>query len=218
MTLFTSFSAFGQVIFNDFDRISPIERVFIVANTGIDCSGKTDDGQNISNLTESILLGSYDILERRHFEQILDEQKLAASGILLEKTTIELGCNAGSQGIVFTEVGCLDGLKTINIKLVGCESSEIYWSCVGIGVSALETLNKITQSLSPQTGVNEDELLHQTSLSKTHTGVTSKTVFRTANGKKYHKASCRYLSKSKIPITREIAEDLGLNPCVFCKP
>ena len=96
ITLLASFSSFGQAIFNDFERESPIERVYIVAKSGIYCSGKTNDGQNIANLTESILLGSYDILERRHFEQILDEQRLAASGILLEETAIKLGFNAGA--------------------------------------------------------------------------------------------------------------------------
>ena len=218
ITLFASFSAFGQAIFNDFERDSPIERIFIVGNTGIDCSGKTNDGQNIANLTESILLGSYDILERRHFEQILDEQRLAASGILLEETAVELGCNAGSQGIIFTEVGCLDGMQTINIKLVGCESSEIYWSCVGIGVSALETLNKINQSIFPQNSLDGDDLLNNTSLPTPHTVVNSKTVYRTLTGNKYHQGSCRFLSKSKITIDKEGAENLGLSPCGVCKP
>ena len=43
-------------------------------------------------------------------------------------------------------------------------------------------------------------------------------IFRTTTGKKYHKESCRYLSKSKIPITIAEAQEKGLGPCGVCKP
>lgn len=43
-------------------------------------------------------------------------------------------------------------------------------------------------------------------------------IFRTTSGKKYHKESCRYLSKSKIPITIAEAQEKGLGPCGVCKP
>ena len=43
-------------------------------------------------------------------------------------------------------------------------------------------------------------------------------IFRTTTGKKYHKESCRYLSKSKILITIAEAKEKGLGPCGVCKP
>ena len=43
-------------------------------------------------------------------------------------------------------------------------------------------------------------------------------IFRTTTGKKYHIESCRYLSKSKIPITIAEAQEKGLGPCGVCKP
>ena len=43
-------------------------------------------------------------------------------------------------------------------------------------------------------------------------------IFRTTTGNKYHKESCRYLSKSKIPITIAEAQEKGLGPCGVCKP
>lgn len=43
-------------------------------------------------------------------------------------------------------------------------------------------------------------------------------IFRTTTGKKYHKENCRYLSKSKIPITFAEAKEKGLGPCGVCKP
>ena len=43
-------------------------------------------------------------------------------------------------------------------------------------------------------------------------------IFRTSTGKKYHTGSCRYLARSKIPITLSEAKELGLSPCGVCKP
>jgi micrococcal nuclease len=43
-------------------------------------------------------------------------------------------------------------------------------------------------------------------------------VYITNTGKKYHRAGCRYLSKSSIPITRQEAIARGYTPCSVCKP
>ena len=43
-------------------------------------------------------------------------------------------------------------------------------------------------------------------------------VFITRTGIRYHKGSCRYLRKSKIPIEIEEAEIEGYTPCKVCKP
>lgn len=42
--------------------------------------------------------------------------------------------------------------------------------------------------------------------------------FRSYSGKKYHIGSCRYLSKSKIPISLSNAKAMGLSQCGVCKP
>ena len=43
-------------------------------------------------------------------------------------------------------------------------------------------------------------------------------VHITRTGAKYHRAGCRYLSKSDNPISREDAIARGLTPCKVCKP
>lgn len=43
-------------------------------------------------------------------------------------------------------------------------------------------------------------------------------VYITETGDKYHKAGCRYLSKSAIPITKQEAIAKGYAPCKHCKP
>lgn len=42
------------------------------------------------------------------------------------------------------------------------------------------------------------------------------TVYGTATGSKYHKSGCRYLSKSKIPMTLSEAKASGLTACSVC--
>lgn len=44
------------------------------------------------------------------------------------------------------------------------------------------------------------------------------TVYITKTGAKYHRAGCRYLSKSCIPISLEEAKKRGYGPCSVCNP
>lgn len=44
------------------------------------------------------------------------------------------------------------------------------------------------------------------------------TVYVTATGEKYHKDGCRYLKKSKIPMSLSEAKESGYEPCSVCKP
>ncbi len=46
----------------------------------------------------------------------------------------------------------------------------------------------------------------------------SPVVYVTETGTKYHKNNCSYLSKSKIEITLEKAQDKGYTRCSKCKP
>ena len=47
---------------------------------------------------------------------------------------------------------------------------------------------------------------------------TQDIVHATKTGERYHRAGCRSLSKSDIPMTRTEAEQRGLTPCKVCKP
>jgi len=44
------------------------------------------------------------------------------------------------------------------------------------------------------------------------------TVYGTKTGAKYHADGCRYLSKSKIPMTLSAAKSSGLTACSVCNP
>jgi len=47
---------------------------------------------------------------------------------------------------------------------------------------------------------------------------SSDTVYITNTGKKYHRAGCRYLAKSQIPISLSDAKARGYQPCSVCRP
>jgi cytoskeletal protein RodZ len=46
----------------------------------------------------------------------------------------------------------------------------------------------------------------------------STTVYITRTGEKYHRDGCRYLSRSKIPISLSDAKSAGYGPCSVCNP
>jgi len=124
-----------------------VERVAVVAAQGMDCGGVLRPGQDLASYVEGSLLGYYEVVERRNLERVLDEQKLALSGIMFEKSTVEAGCNIGAQGIIFTEFGCIGGEETIQVKLVDCQTSELYWSATGHGSSILDVVKEIKANL-----------------------------------------------------------------------
>ena len=140
----------GIVDFNSNPKDIVVDRISVVPVQGVDCQGQERTGQEIASIVEGSLLGIYDIVERRNLERVLDEQKLALSGILFEKSAVEAGCNIGAQGIVFTEYGCISGKETIQVKLVDCQTSELYWSATGFGSSILSVVQEIKSNLSTQ--------------------------------------------------------------------
>lgn len=50
------------------------------------------------------------------------------------------------------------------------------------------------------------------------TGTSLETVYSTSTGSKYHRAGCRYLAKSQIPLSVSGAHSRGLTPCSVCNP
>lgn len=140
-------SADAEISFNQVPKDIIVETVAVMPIDGKDCNGQTVSGQDIASFTEGSLLGLYNVVERRNLERVLDEQRLALSGILYEKSVVEAGCNISAQGIIFTEYGCLSGQETIQLKLVDCQTSELYWSATGVNATAQETLNKVRQEL-----------------------------------------------------------------------
>lgn len=59
---------------------------------------------------------------------------------------------------------------------------------------------------------------HRRSVASTAPESASETVHITRTGEKYHRAGCRYLARSDIPIARSDAVARGYTPCSVCRP
>ena len=149
-TLTRNYSGPSDVSFNQVPKDIVVTTVAVLPIDGKDCNGQVVSGQDIASFTEGSLLGLYNVVERRNLERVLDEQKLALSGLVYEKSAVEAGCNVGAQGIIFTEYGCLTGQETIQLKLVDCQTSELYWSATGVNATAKETLDKVREELEKE--------------------------------------------------------------------
>ena len=129
------------------DSVLPVERIAIVPLERSPCEGESSIPTALASFAESRLLDVYDVVERRHFEAILDEQRLALSGILFENTAVEAGCNLGAQGVVFVESQCLFDDEILNLKLVDCQTSQIQWSATGSAKGATDFFDELVLQL-----------------------------------------------------------------------
>ncbi|MBN1574398.1 MAG: hypothetical protein JW984_14455, partial [Deltaproteobacteria bacterium] len=84
----------------------------------------------------------------------------------------------------------------------------------GPGKSPKREESNYNETTSPEPETSGDE----TAIKESESIAGGDTVYITNEGKKYHRAGCRYLSKSKIPISRGEAERQGYTPCSVCKP
>lgn len=126
-----------------------LSKVAVIGKEANLCDGSKDDGQSLAELVEGELLGIYGVVERRHLEEILNEQRLAMSGLLLEDSDFaQAGCLAGAQGTVIATYGCLQGQTKVQIKLVDCSTSDLYWSATGVNVSEFDLLDALRVELN----------------------------------------------------------------------
>ena len=147
-TLAASKKSNAEVTFNRTGKKHDITAVAVIGKMVEGCDGKSKSADELASYTENNILAFYDVIERRHFEDILSEHRLQMSGLTFEETLIEKGCIENAQGYLFVESGCLLGDEMIQLKLVHCESSDLVWSCTGINATAKETLDKVSEGLT----------------------------------------------------------------------
>ena len=137
----------SDVTFNKTDKEHNITAVAVIGKMVTGCDGNSKSADELASFTENNVLAHYEVIERRHFEDLLNEHRLQMSGLTFEETLIEKGCIENAQGYLFVESGCLMGDEMIQLKLVHCESSDLVWSCTGINATAKETLDKVSEEL-----------------------------------------------------------------------
>lgn len=103
-----------------------------------------------------------------------------------------------------------DGLY-VNLELV----RQGYTPMAQRGLAGERELFEIYQRRARQAGKGLWSKLLPVVPARTVPGIT--TVYVTKSGKKYHRGTCRFLAKSKIPISLSQAKKRGLTACKVCK-
>ncbi len=85
-----------------------------------------------------------------------------------------------------------------------------------ITTTLAETEEDTAYTSENTTSHTEEKISEQHSEESATTKATSGTYYVTHSGKKYHVASCSYLSKSKIAITIDRIKAEGYSPCSRC--
>ena len=151
----------SRISFRITDETIEINKVAVISQPGRNCDNSINDTQSVAELIEGELIGIYGVVERTNLERILDEQRLAMSGLLLEESDIaEAGCLSGANGTIIVTFGCIDDKPKLQIKLVDCSTADLYWSATGIDVSVLELMEKVREGLlnKKEVFVNETNL------------------------------------------------------------
>jgi len=75
-------------------------------------------------ITKLVNLRRFKVIERGAMDKIIYEQKLGISGLVDEKTAIEMGKIAGADAIVLGSCNLIQGFVTIKARLIDIETSE----------------------------------------------------------------------------------------------
>ena len=75
-------------------------------------------------VTELVNLRRFKVMERTALEKVLKEQKLQTSGIVDEKTAVNVGKIAGADAIVIGDVNIVGGMAKVSARVIDTETSE----------------------------------------------------------------------------------------------
>jgi alpha-tubulin suppressor-like RCC1 family protein len=139
-----------EITFEAANTTYAINAVAVIGKEVKDCNGTSSSAEELAAYTENNILAHYDVIDRRHFEDILNEHRIQMSGITIEKTLIENGCIENAQGYLFVRSGCLLGDNMIELRLVHCETSNLVWSCTGVNATAQQVLDKVREELGKE--------------------------------------------------------------------
>ena len=151
-----AFTSSAQVRVNIAQGAESIRTVAVVGKTSVLCNGLENDGQSLAEVVEGELLSVYDVVERRYLNEILNEQKLALGGLVMdEEAYAKAGCLAGAEGTVVCSYGCLSGRPKIQVKMIDCSSSNLFWSAAGMDVNEFQLVDELVLALKE--GVNDSK-------------------------------------------------------------
>ncbi|AZV59035.1 MBL fold metallo-hydrolase [Clostridium sp. AWRP] len=102
-----------------------------------------------------------------------------------------------------------------------CKPGDYKYGSEGKAANSTNSLTQIQSqqqnSSSSTTNASENAVSQQQSSAQSSSN-QSETVYITKTGHKYHRAGCKYLARSQIPISLGQAESEGYTPCSKCNP
>lgn len=111
----------------------------------------------------------------------------------------------------------LPALKTKGVTFLLVAVMLTFSSCANHRL-VLHPEFEATSVASEATSETSDTLSHVDESHAPAEEEQSVTVYITKSGTKYHRAGCRYLSKSSMPVSLETLDTEKYSPCSICKP
>lgn len=111
----------------------------------------------------------------------------------------------------------LNILSKYGVTVYRTDAGTVVASSDGNNIS-LKTTYSSNQAIKGQNNSEKTTVSKKTDSTIDTSDKKSKTVYITKTGKKYHKDGCSSLSKSKIAIDKDEAENKGYTPCSKCNP
>jgi TolB-like protein len=76
-------------------------------------------------VTQLVELRRFKVIERAKLEEVLQEQTLQVSGVVDEKTAVDVGRVAGADAIVLGNVSVIGPSTTVSARVIDTKSSEV---------------------------------------------------------------------------------------------
>ena len=140
--------------------------------------------------------------------------KVAIDPDNLERNIAVLIENKGSSASIQSFVVSIDSLES----LTGINFFYKLDDAVETRIESTKHINLWNWNSTSSNHTYTNTVTPNTSESSNNTRGVTHYYYRTTSGTKFHKGGCRYLSRSKIPITLIEAQESGLGPCSVCGP
>ncbi|HEY6951848.1 MAG TPA: CsgG/HfaB family protein [Bacteroidota bacterium] len=111
----------------DPSRVTQVGSRLAIAVLPFDTKGeaqKLDVSVTDKLVTQLVNLRRFKVMERAALEKVLKEQKLQTSGVVDEKTAVNIGKIAGADAIVIGDVTIVGGFAKVSARVIDTETSE----------------------------------------------------------------------------------------------
>lgn len=101
-------------------------------------------------ITQLVGLRRFKVIERAKLAEVLEEQRLQVSGLVDDKTAVDIGRIAGADAIVVGTVSIIGGTATVGARVIDTQSSEVL---VARNARAERTDLETVEHLTEQTAI-----------------------------------------------------------------